>query len=134
MIFYSNRKFKMWAYITSHSSLLLRSEMKYPDQDDYSENTSYNIDLEFWSVSYINTPTYLYEITIKEITQKELPADIDKELLKYNMKIFELESTGRKYYIIAGGLLVGKNSWINQDRIFDYNLNLKHDEILASTD
>lgn len=124
----------MWAYITSHSSLLLRSEMKYPDQDDYSENTSYNIDLEFWSVSYINTPTYLYEITIKEITQKELPADIDKELLKYNMKIFELESTGRKYYIIAGGLLVGKNSWINQDRIFDYNLNLKHDEILASTD
>lgn len=82
----------MWAYITSHSSLLLRSEMKYPDQEDYSENTSYNIDLEFWSVSYINTPTYLYEITIKEITQKELPADIDKELLKYNMKIFELES------------------------------------------
>lgn len=134
MIFYSNRKFKMWAYITSHSSLLLRSEMKYPDQEDYSENTSYNIDLEFWSVSYINTPTYLYEITIKEITQKELPADIDKELLKYNMKIFELESTGRKYYIFAGGLLVGKNSWINQDRIFDYNLNLEHDEILASTD
>lgn len=124
----------MWAYITSHSSLLLRSEMKYPDQEDYSENTSYNIDLEFWSVSYINTPTYLYEITIKEITQKELPADIDKELLKYNMKIFELESTGRKYYIFAGGLLVGKNSWINQDRIFDYNLNLEHDEILASTD
>ncbi|MGG7551314.1 hypothetical protein ACQ7CX_11895 [Chryseobacterium arthrosphaerae] len=108
--------------------------MKYPDQEDYSENTSYNIDLEFWSVSYINTPTYLYEITIKEITQKELPADIDKELLKYNMKIFELESTGRKYYIFAGGLLVGKNSWINQDRIFDYNLNLEHDEILASTD
>ncbi|MDG4655223.1 hypothetical protein P6F25_23300 [Chryseobacterium arthrosphaerae] len=134
MIFYSNRKFKMWAYITSHSSLLLRSEMKYPDQEDYSENTSYNIDLEFWSVSYINTPTYLYEITIKEITQKELPADIDKELLKYNMKIFELESTGRKYYIFAGGLLVGKNSWINQDRIFDYNLNLEQDEILASTD
>ncbi len=124
----------MWAYITSHSSLLLRSEMKYPDQEDYSENTSYNIDLEFWSVSYINTPTYLYEITIKEITQKELPADIDKELLKYNMKIFELESTGRKYYIFAGGLLVGKNSWINQDRIFDYNLNLEQDEILASTD
>ncbi|WP_185287477.1 hypothetical protein [Chryseobacterium lactis] len=134
MIFYSNRKFKMWAYIVSHSSLLLRSEMKYPDQDDYSENTSYNIDLEFWTVSYINIPTYLYGITIKEITEKELPVSIDKELLKYNMKIFELESTGRKYHIIAGGLLVGKNSWINQDRIFDYNLNLEHDEILASTD
>lgn len=56
MIFYSNRKFKMWAYVVSHSSLLLRSEMKYPDQDDYSEDEGYNIDLEFWAVSYMNIP------------------------------------------------------------------------------
>ncbi|VEH20163.1 Uncharacterised protein [Chryseobacterium nakagawai] len=53
MIFYSNRKFKTWGYTVSHSSLLLRSEMKYLDQDDYSENTSHNIDLEFWAVNYI---------------------------------------------------------------------------------
>lgn len=134
MRFYSNRKFKMWAYVVSHSSLLLRSEMKYSDQDDYSEDQAYNIDLEFWAVSYINIPAYLYEITINEITEKELSIDIDKELLKYNMKIFKLESAGKKYYIIAGGLLIGKNSWINQDRIFDYNLNLEHDEIIFQTD
>ncbi len=124
----------MWGYIVSHSSLLLRSEMKEFDQDDYSVDNSFNIDFEFWAVNYINIPIYLYGISIKEITENELPVDFDKELLKYNMKIFELESAGKKYYIIAGGLLIGKNSWIKHDRIFDYNLNLEHDEILAIID
>jgi len=130
MIFYSNRKFKMWGYIASHSSLLLRSEMKYSDEDDYSEDNSYNIDFEFWAVNYMNIPTSLCEITIKEISKDKLLMEIDEDLLKYDMKIFELESMGRKYYIIAGGLLIGKNAWGSQDRIFDYNLNLKHDEII----
>lgn len=125
----SNRSFKLWAYIVSHSSLLIRSEMKYPDQDNYEENTSYNIDLEFWAVSYINIPTDLYEISIKEITEKELPKEIDRNLLMFDMKIFELQSKEHKYYIFAGGLLIGKNKWENQNRIFDSS-NLEHDEII----
>ncbi|AZA84679.1 hypothetical protein C1637_07525 [Chryseobacterium lactis] len=130
MIFCSNRKFKIWGYIVSHSSLLIRSERKYPDQDDYTKDNCYNIDLEFWAVNYMNIPTSIDNIIIKEIPEDHLSMEIDKDLLKYNMKIFELESVGRKYYVIAGGLLIGKNSWINQDRIFDYNLNLNHDEII----
>ncbi|PWW17015.1 hypothetical protein [Chryseobacterium sp. AG844] len=133
MIYNSNRKFKMWAYIVSHSSLLLRSEMKFPDQDNYTEDQSYNIDFEFWAVNYINIPTILNNIIIKEITEKDFPMEIDKNLLKYNMKIFELESEEKKYYIIAGGLLIGKNQWVNQDRIHDSNLNLEHDEVILIT-
>ncbi|MBP1167886.1 hypothetical protein JOE44_004770 [Chryseobacterium sp. PvR013] len=133
MVYNSNRKFKMWAYIVSHSSLLLRSEMKFPDQDNYTEDQSYNIDFEFWAVNYINIPTILNNIIIKEITEKEVPMEIDKNLLKYNMKIFKLESKEKKYYIIAGGLLIGKNQWVNQDRILNSNLNLEHDEVILIT-
>ncbi len=94
----SERWFKLWAYTLSHSSLLIRSEMKYPDQDEYSENTSYNIDLEFWSVQYINIPASLNGITITEITSKQLPKRISLEFLKYDMKIFEIQSKGIQYY------------------------------------
>lgn len=126
----SNRNFKFWAYTVSHSSLLIRSEMKYPDQEDYSEDTRYNIDLEFWAVSYIDTPSKFEKLKIKEITKEELPKNIDKDLLVHDMKIFELLTNANKYYIIAGGLLIGKNRWENKDRIFNDNLNLEHDELI----
>lgn len=129
--FYSSkRKFRIWVYTVSHSSLLLRSEMKYPDQDEYSEETSYNIDLEFWAVSYMNIPTDLLSLSIKEIAAEELPQKINTELLMFDMRIFELESKESKYYIIAGGVLIGENKWENQDRIFSYDSNLKYDKII----
>lgn len=131
-IFESNRNFKMWAYTVSHSSLILRSEMRYPDQDD-SENYQYNIDLEFLAVRYINIPYILNKLRIREITEKELPVEIDRDLLKYGMKTFELQTNGNKYYIITGSLLIAKNIWHNEDRIFNYNADLKHDEIIFST-
>ncbi len=129
----SDRSFKLRAYTVSHSSLLIRNEMKYPDQDGYSENTSYNIDLEFWSIQYIDIPASLNKITIKEITSKQLPKRINLEFLKYDMKIFEIQSKGIQYYIIAGGLLVGKNKWENEDRVFNSNSNLEHEEIIYIT-
>lgn len=129
-MFHSNRKFRLWSYTVSHSSLILRSEMKYPDQDNYSESLSSNIDLEFWAVSYINIPSDILGINIREIKEEVLPKEINRELLRFDMKIFELKSEESNYYIIAGGILIGKNKWINQDRIFNYGSNLKHDEIL----
>jgi hypothetical protein len=116
--------------MVSHSSLILRSEMKYPDQDDYAESISSNIDIEFWAVSYINLPSDLLGINIREITSEALPKEINKDLLIFDMRIFELKSDESKYYVIAGGILIGENKWINQDRIFNYDSNLKHDKIL----
>lgn len=129
----SNRTFRLWAYTVSHSSLLLRSEMKYPDLEDYSKDTSYNIDFEFWAVSYVDVPTDLLGVSIKEITEQELPKDIDRDLLKYDMKIFQLQSKEHTYHIIAYGLLIGENRWETQDRIFNYHSNLEHDKIIFCT-
>lgn len=78
-------------------------------------------------------PTNLSELDIKEITVQEFPKDIDRNLLMYNMKIFEIESKKKKYYIIASGFLIGKNKWENRDRIFDNQSNLIHDEIIFQT-
>lgn len=129
MLYKSNRDFKILAYTISHSSLLLRSDMMYPEQEEYSPETSFNIDVEIWDTSYIGIPIYLNNIVIRKITIDLLPSDIDKELCRFDRKIFEITSNQHKYYIIAGGLLIATNRWENKDRIFNYGDNLEHDEI-----
>ncbi|SIS52525.1 hypothetical protein SAMN05421786_10134 [Chryseobacterium ureilyticum] len=124
MIFYSNRKFKIWAYTVSHSSLLLRSVMQYDDQEGYSEETSYNIDLEFSFVEYMDIKTIWDSISLS-IVEKE-------KFGSYEGKIFEIESNKEKTYIVAYSVLIGTNKWGLDDRIFNCDMNLKHDEILVS--
>lgn len=107
--------------------------MSFPDLDDFSEETSYNIDVEISAVSFIDIPTTLTNLKIKEISEDLLPDYIDKALCKYDLKIFEIQEENKKYYIIAGGLLIATNKWdLNQDRISSFHLNLKHDTILAN--
>ena len=131
-LFNSRRTFKFLAYTVSHCSLLLRSMMKFPDQDHYSEDNSYNIDIEFWAVTYINIPALLSSISIRQISDNRLPQYINRRFLIHNEKIFEIQSGEEKYYIIAGGLLIGTNRWEKEDRIFNYDLNLEHDEVVIS--
>ncbi|TPG40867.1 hypothetical protein EAH81_11030 [Flavobacterium pectinovorum] len=107
--------------------------MLYSDDRDYSSENSFNIDIEIWDVTYIGIPTSLDNIEIKEIAIDLLPPDIDKDLCKFNRKIFEIISDNKKYYIISGGLLIATNHWDREDRIFNYNLNLQHDKIIFST-
>ncbi|PZF74814.1 hypothetical protein DN068_01045 [Taibaiella soli] len=104
--------------------------MKFVDQEDYSENVSWNIDIEFWAVSYIDTAHVLPGLIMSEITGTILPQRI-RQKTTTGQKVYEIESGGVKYYIIAGGVLVGENKWENEDRIFNYSMNLKHDNILA---
>jgi hypothetical protein len=125
-----NRVFKIWAYTVSHCFLILRSSLKYPDQEEFDENCTYNIDIEFSAVAYIDIPTTLQGIEIKELLD-----NIPDELLSYKLnlgyKIFELKSRNRAYYIVAGSYRVGKNKWINQDRIL--NMNLEYDTIITTS-
>lgn len=131
MIYQSHRTFKVWSYTVSHSSLLIRSIMKFIDEDDFSEETSYNIDIEFWSVTFIGIPSTLKNLKIKEISEDLLPAHVDSALCKYKQKIFEISEESKKYYVIAGGLLIGVNKWVNEDRISNYDLNLEHDKVIV---
>lgn len=133
MIYKSKRYFRIWGYTASHSSLLLRSNMLYYDDKDYSLENSFNIDIEIWDVTYIGIPVFIDNIEIKEITIDSLPLDIDKNLCKFDRKIFEISTDNKKYYIISGGLLIATNHWEKEDRIFDNHLNLQHDKIIFST-
>ena len=133
MIYKSKRYFRIWGYTVSHSSLLLRSNMLYYDDKDYSLENSFNIDIEIWDVTYIGIPAFIDNIEIKEITIDSLPLDIDKNLCKFDRKIFEISAHNKKYYIISGGLLIATNHWEKEDRIFYNHLNLQHDKIIFST-
>lgn len=132
-IYQSDREFRIWNYTVSHCSLLLRSEMSFIGGDNFSEELSYNIDIEISGVSFIGIPTTLRNLKIKEISEDLLPGHIDKELCKYDLKIFEFEEENERYYIIAAGLMIATNKWdLNQDRILSYHLGLQHDKIIIT--
>lgn len=132
MTFYSNRKFKIWAYTVSHSSLLIRSIMQYDDEEGYSEGTSYNIDLEFSFVEYMDIKAVWDSISVSTVEKENLTSDLKEKFGSYEGKIFEIESNKEKTYIVAHNLLIGTNKWGLEDRIFNYHMNLRHDEILVS--
>ena len=131
MIYSSNRSFKIWAYTISHCSLLLRSPMKYFDEEGYSSSTAYNIDIEFWAVEYINIPTFLEDILIKKMQKNKVPSFLSPFLADKKNNLFEIQTKKQKYYVVAGGMLIGKNQWGDKDRIFDFHQNLEHDEVLV---
>ncbi|MBB4807951.1 hypothetical protein HNP38_003291 [Chryseobacterium defluvii] len=132
MIFHSKRKFKLWAYTVSHNSLLLRSYLQFPDEEGYSNETSYNIDMEFLFVEYIEVKSALDSISISIMEKEELSVDLKEKFDSFRGKIFEILSGKKKYYIIADSLIIGRNKWVREDRVFNHDLNLHHDEILVS--
>ena len=75
--------------------------MLYSDHDDYSPENSFNVDIEIWDVTYIGIPVFINNIEIKEIAIDSLPLDIDKNLCKFDRKIFEISVHNKKYYIIG---------------------------------
>lgn len=125
-----NRVFKIWAYTVSHSFLILRSPMKFPDHDDYNESYDYNVDIEFSVVAYLDLPNVLRGITITELTER-MPEKLIHYKKDLGFKIFKIKSEEHAFYIVAGSYRIGKNRWLNEDRIV--NLNLEYDEIIAKS-
>lgn len=130
MEYKSNRHFKIWGYAVSHSFLILRSSMLYGDVDGYTESMSYNIDIEFSAVAYLDVPN-----TFKSIQVCEIVDSIPEKFIKYSkisgLRIFEIQSEGMYYFIIAGNCRVGKNKWISEDRI--RNLDLDYEEVITTS-
>lgn len=125
-----NRYFKIWAYTVSHNTLILRSPMKHNDQDDYSEELSFNIDIEFSAVAYVDLPSSFLGFTIKEMVEN-VPAKFVHYKLEDKYKVFEIISNGNSYFVVAGSYRIGTNKWFSEDRIF--NIGLDYDEILATS-
>jgi hypothetical protein len=125
-----NRVFQIWAYTVSHCFLLLRSPLKFPDQDGFDENHSYNIDIEFSAVAYIDIPTLLSGIEITELINN-IPEKFQQFKTDQGYKIFQLKSNEKNYYIVAGSYRIGKNKWVAEDRVL--NMNLGYDSIIATS-
>jgi hypothetical protein len=122
----SDRIFKMWSYSVSHSTLLLRSTN---DEEDETKalQEGYNIDIEFSGVRYLDLPATFNSIIIQELTEN-ITERFDNYSKNLGYKFFEIISD-RKYFVIASNCTIGKNNWLNEDRLI--NPNLEYDEILA---
>jgi len=130
MNYISDRIFRIWAYTVSHCFLILRSPQLFEDVEGYSNATDHNVDIEFWGVSYLDLPDIFRGVKIKELKQ-DVPRRLDKYLIYKGARIFELESEENLFYVVAGGCRVGKNNWVNEDRIS--NPGLEYREIIVNT-
>jgi hypothetical protein len=104
--------------------------MKFADQDDYNPLYDCNIDVEFSAVAYLDIPNILHGIEIIELTES-IPPKLFHYKIDSGCKIFEIKSKNGTFYIVAGNYRIGKNKWLNEDRIV--NLNLEYDEIVATS-
>ena len=119
-----NRSFKLWAYTVSHSFLILRSPQKFEDTDGFKELTCFNIDIEFYSVTYLDLPNTISEIYIKEL-KENIPEKFKEYLSQPGLHVFEILSCDRPYHVVASSYVIGRNNWVSDDRIT--NMNLQHD-------
>lgn len=95
----NDRRFTFWYYTVSHSMALLRSVGRDGDE---------NIDLVFWDVTYIEIPTDIDGIELRE------PNDADRDYISRKAgdvrgEITVLVQGVRKYYIVSAGAKVVRN-------------------------
>jgi hypothetical protein len=94
-----NRFFQFWTYKPSLSILYLRS----------NKQNSITIDIEFYNVSYIDLPTYLY---IKSISYFDTNKTIEKITIRpkeYEI-VYEIKNLdGQSFYIFASKCVIGRS-------------------------
>ncbi|MFD2601549.1 hypothetical protein [Flavobacterium suzhouense] len=125
----ADRVFRIWVCTISHHILILRSPMKFPDQDDFDENHTCNIDIEFDSVTYLDIPWTMSNIEIRQLIEA-----IPEKFAHYKgyEKVFEFKCNEGIYYIVANSYKIGTNTWINENRVF--NMRLEYDSIIKTSD
>ena len=126
-----HRTFKLWGYSVSHSFLILRSPMIFEDLEGYSAVTGYNIDIEFAAVQYLEVPSKLTSVKIREVNADDIPSKLQFYSLKFGFRVFQLQADEGFYYIVAGSYRIGKNNWMSDDRI--NTPSLEYDEILDTS-
>jgi hypothetical protein len=103
--------------------------MLFFDNEGFNTDTSYNIDLEFTEVVYMEIPEIFNELKIVVKNIKDIPNRIQDKVTQ-NTKIFELQTNRNIYYILAMNLVIGKNEWGTESRT--NNLSFKHEQIIFS--
>jgi hypothetical protein len=94
---------------------------------DYTEKRSYNIDIEFSDVTYIELPNIFPGISVaKAVT--DVPERIISHLVPGN-KVFTIGTDSEIYYMIGGGITIGENRWLEETRLI--NPYLEYEKVLA---
>ncbi len=108
-IFTSDRYFCVWDFYISHAQMLIRSER-------IKNGQKYNIDIIFFSTTYIQVYRMLYGLTLREVSKENFNKDnlnrynsVDTWLSYDETKLFEITSGNEKYYIAAGFVIVCEN-------------------------
>ncbi|MBG6130732.1 hypothetical protein IWQ47_002196 [Aquimarina sp. EL_43] len=128
MKYISDRRFKLWAYSIGHGSMIIRSEMQYPDVEyttKYDPNCT--IDIEFWGVRYLDIKTDFSNLVLSQ-ELSNIPKRFLSIISEEDLKVFKLESSNETNYVVAAGCLVGKSMWTNEDRL--HNIDLSYQEEL----
>jgi hypothetical protein len=104
LIYESERYFKIWCHFVTHNQLLLRS-----DKDLVPERQ--NIDLVFFDVRYQEIPTSLWGVSIEIATEEEGAYIQNKhsDNISPGLSVFAITTGGRRFFIVAGRLLVYSN-------------------------
>lgn len=102
-VFSSPANFRLWLYIVSHHSLLIRGS---------GTNTGKNIDIMFSGVFYQELRTSFMAIEFDLLTQEELERlaeRCDRDFFASN-KILVLVSEGKRYYVGASEVRIEENN------------------------
>lgn len=105
----NNRRFRIWKYSVSHSTLLVRS----PKNEEFKTN----IDITFHGVRLINLPHIFYGTCISSISQTD-DMDLIEEIenMGYNInEVLVFRGEKQKFYVIASIIEVEEN----ENDIFD---------------
>jgi hypothetical protein len=124
MFFESIRLFQIWIYTVSHSTLILRST-----NDEDQETKGCNIDIEFWGIAYMELPNLFKGIKVRRLANS-ISQNIDKFKSDAGYSVFEITTDDAQYYVVAAGCRVGKNNWLDENRVL--NPSLEYDEIIVT--
>ena len=99
---YRHRRFQVWEYQVSHRQLLIRSPK--------APSVLTNVDLIFLDVRFMQLPSGLDGIQLKNATSQEMAA-IAHLIGEVSIdEVFVLESAAR-HFVVAGHLSVNENDW-----------------------
>ncbi|VTR99020.1 hypothetical protein [Tuwongella immobilis] len=102
MGFVSERSFKLWNYNVSHKQLLLRS----PQSEDCPDN----IDVIFWGVEFIQIPSLLVGIELRQASSADLQAATDSgHNDSLGVIVVRIDSGSDHFFVACAGYKVLRN-------------------------
>jgi len=99
---FAGRKFQFWEYRVSHGELLVRSPK--------GAGSSFNVDLMFVGVEYVDLPRFLPELEVDEPTEDDLlraKERLGKAVEKRSTTV--LKCQGRRHVVVATAVSVSEN-------------------------